>query len=105
MTEPSSLLLVLLSSLTSAAGPILLKQGMKPIQIKKLALGTFLYVIGIGLFILALQGGELSTLYPLISITYVWVLLLGHYWLKERISNLQKLGVFAIILGVIIIAV
>ena len=39
--------------------------------------GYFLYGLGAVLFTLALRDGELSVLYPVISLTYVWVAILS----------------------------
>lgn len=97
-------LLAIASSLASAAGPIYLKQGLNPLTITKLFLGFFLYGLGVLLFIAALFGGELSKLYPLIALTYVWVVLLSKFWLKEKITRQHIIGMIAIILGVAIIS-
>ena len=62
--------------------------------------GYFCLAINTGLFILALRKGQLSVLYPIISITYVWVILLSPILFNESISSYKIVGVGLIVLGV-----
>jgi drug/metabolite transporter (DMT)-like permease len=50
------------------------------------------------LLILALRDGELSTLYPIISLSYVWVNLLSMYFFHDRM-NIWKVAGIAFIIG------
>jgi multidrug transporter EmrE-like cation transporter len=50
------------------------------------------------LLILALKDGELSLLYPIIALTYVWVNLLSMYFFHEPM-NLWKAGGIALVIG------
>ena len=100
--------LVISATLVGAFGPILLKKASEKKLSKFSSLitnyalmgGVALYGIGTILFIPALKGGDLSILYPFISLTYVWVSLLSVKFLGERMNKLKWLGVFLIILGV-----
>tara|TARA_Y100000310_G_scaffold45638_1_gene42523 strand:+ start:276 stop:626 length:351 start_codon:yes stop_codon:yes gene_type:complete len=103
--------LVILASIIGSLGPILLKIGTERGlgSIKKIITNYFiwsglaLYGIGTALFIPALKGGELSVLYPIVALTYVWVSLLSKKILKEEMNKFKWLGVFIIILGVVFI--
>jgi uncharacterized membrane protein len=53
----------------------------------------------------ALQGGELSVLYPLVSLGYVWVCLLSIRFLGERMNSVKWTGVAFIVAGVALIGV
>ncbi len=68
-----------------------------------LVAGYSLYGISTVLLVLALRDGELSILYPVISLTYVWVTLLSVYFFKEQISPLKLLGVMVVVIGVAVI--
>jgi drug/metabolite transporter (DMT)-like permease len=59
-----------------------------------------LYAIGTALFIPALKGGELSVLYPIVALTYIWVSFLSVKFLGEKMNKLKWLGIALIILGV-----
>jgi multidrug transporter EmrE-like cation transporter len=100
--------LVLLASLIGSFGPIMLKKasGKISMSIKSLIknyylfLGILFYAIGTILFVPALKGGELSVLYPLVAITYVWVSLWSIKILKEKMNKQKWIGVALVIIGV-----
>jgi drug/metabolite transporter (DMT)-like permease len=65
--------------------------------------GLSLYGINTILMVLALRKGELSLLYPIISLTYVWVTAISVVLFNEQI-NLPKLaGLFLIVVGVAVL--
>ena len=102
--------LTLVSIAIGAMGPILLKKGahvsMQPraiIKNKNLLGGMFLYGLATLVYIPALRGGELSVLYPLVSISYCVVALLSVYLLKEPMNWLKWAGIGCIIASVSLI--
>jgi len=62
--------------------------------------GYCLYGISTVLLVLALRQGQLSVLYPVIALTYVWVLLLSIVVFSERLNLFKVAGVMAIVAGV-----
>lgn len=62
--------------------------------------GLSLYGVSTGLLILALRDGELSLLYPVISLTYVWVSILSVVVFHERMNIFKVSGIGVICLGV-----
>ena len=62
-----------------------------------------LYGINAVLFVLALRDGELSLLYPIIALTYVWVSLLSVYYFHESMNPLKVTGLVVIVAGVAIL--
>jgi len=62
--------------------------------------GLALYGAFTVLMVLALRDGELSTLFPVISLSYVWVTLLSIWVFNESMNLLKGLGVATIVLGV-----
>lgn len=62
--------------------------------------GLVLYGINTGLLILALRDGELSLLYPVISLTYVWVTIMSVTVLGESMTWMKIGGITLICLGV-----
>lgn len=55
------------------------------------------------LLIFALRDGELSILYPIIALTYVWVTILSVVFFNERINAFKAVGVLTVILGVAVL--
>jgi uncharacterized membrane protein len=112
-TEIWAIGLVIAATFVGAFGPILLKKASakKLSRISSLMRnyhlmgGVALYGIGTLLFIPALKGGDLSILYPFVSLTYVWVSLLSVKFLGERMNSSKWLGIVLIILGVSFIGI
>jgi multidrug transporter EmrE-like cation transporter len=52
------------------------------------------------LLIIALREGQLSVLYPIIALTYVWVVILSPMFFHDPINLLKAIGVGVIVLGV-----
>jgi uncharacterized membrane protein len=70
---------------------------------RKLMLGVLLYGLSTVFFIMALKLGELSVVYPLTSLSYIFVALLSLYFLKEKMNWYKWTGIGFIILGVILV--
>lgn len=63
--------------------------------------GYLLYGVNTVLVALALKGRELSRLYPIIALTYVWVTFLSIFVLPgEHLNVYRVLGIAAIVTGV-----
>ena len=69
----------------------------------RLMAGYALYGFNTLLLIVALRDGELSTLYPIIALTYVWVTLLSYTVLREPPSLLKNIGIVTIVAGVAVL--
>ncbi len=62
--------------------------------------GLTLYGFSTVLLILALRDGELSLLYPVISLTYVWVTIMSVMVFHETINVFKVAGIAIICIGV-----
>jgi multidrug transporter EmrE-like cation transporter len=70
----------------------------------KLFTGYCLYGVNTFLMALALKGRELSRLYPIIALTYVWVTFLSLFVLPgEHLNLFRSLGITLIVVGVSIL--
>jgi multidrug transporter EmrE-like cation transporter len=65
--------------------------------------GYALYGLSTVLLILALRDGELSLLYPVIALTYVWVTVLSFLIFHESINPLKMAGIAIIVSGVTVL--
>ena len=110
-TELWAIGLVLLSTTLGSFGPLFLKKasGKLTLNLKSifsnynLLIGLSFYALGTVLFIPALKGGDLSVLYPLVALAYVWVSLLSIKFLDEKMTQLKWLGVSLILVGISLI--
>lgn len=118
---------VVASTILGVIGQLALKIGMSKIGAVSLAggsggrsilslawsIGTNLYVIGglitygAGVFfwLIALSRASLSYTYPFASLSYVLVILVSFFVLREKINLLRLAGVLVICLGVMVVAI
>lgn len=68
-----------------------------------LVIGYALYGINAFMLVLALRDGELSMLYPIIALTYVWVTLLSYALLNEKPNVYKNVGIAVIVVGVAVL--
>jgi multidrug transporter EmrE-like cation transporter len=110
--ERRSVLLVFCCTLAGAAAQILIKVGasslsnlslLQMVQSIPLLAGYSLYGVSTLLLVLALRQGELSVLYPIISLTYVWVTLLSMAIFQESMNLCKALGLVTVVVGVSIL--
>jgi multidrug transporter EmrE-like cation transporter len=95
----------------NAAAQFLIKSGMNHFSPKLWALATNLPLIaGYGclglstiIMVLALKGAELSLLYPIFGLTYVWTTLLSYLLLGEPSNVYKNCGVAIVVLGVAVL--
>lgn len=106
-----SVLLVFACTVLGAAAQLLMKVGMTHFSPQPVALltnvplitGYALYGVNTLMLVLALRDGELSMLYPIIALTYVWVTLLSYFVLNEPANVLKNVGITIIVIGVAVL--
>lgn len=105
------IIIMLICTLFTASGQFFFKQSSQSFQWDifslltnhNLILGAFFYGIGAMLLILALKYGDLSVVYPFVSLTFIWVMIISSVFFNEIISNLKVGAVIFIIFGVILV--
>jgi multidrug transporter EmrE-like cation transporter len=112
--QKKSILLVVCVTLISAAAQVLIKTGAGTLGahpslvdtaigiLTKLPLftGYAMYGFSMVLLVLALRHGELSALYPVIALTFVWVTILSVVVFHENINGMKLAGIALIVIGV-----
>lgn len=73
--------------------------------LSKVLLGLGLYAGGAVLFMVALRNKKVSYLFPFLTLSYVWVILLSAYLFQEAITLGKILGVSLIFTGIFLIYV
>ena len=101
--------LVFCCTILGAAAQVLLKIGLShPVQAGwtgyltslPLVAGYCLYGLNTVLLVFALRDGELSILYPIIALTYVWVTILSVVFFHETMNFFKLAGVAVVVIGV-----
>ena len=107
-----SLILVSLCTILGAAAQIMMKKGADPnihgmiptiVRIftnLNLFLGYALYGVSAVLLVLALRKGQLSMLYPVIALTFVWVAILSVIIFHETLTPMRIAGITTVVCGV-----
>ncbi len=112
-----SILLVMVSTLISATAQVLIKTGanhMSPhpgfiitllslFLIPTLFAGYALYGVMTVILVVALRHGELSVLYPVIALSYVWVAILSVLIFHESMNGFKVTGILMIMAGVAVL--
>jgi drug/metabolite transporter (DMT)-like permease len=78
----------------------MLKDGFWRILNLRLAAGVALFLLSSVFFILGIRRGELSVLYPMVSLGYVWTLLWSRLFFGESFTPQKFVGLGLILLGV-----
>ena len=55
------------------------------------------------MLIFALRDGELSVIYPIIALNYVWVTILSLIFFHETMNPFKATGIAVIVLGVMVL--
>ena len=107
VTPVSSMLMVLLASFIGSFGAVFLKAGSARLRLgfhhilnSKLALGVILFVLSSLAFVQGIRQGELSVLYPMVSLGYIWTLLWSRIFFGEPFTRVKFVGLGLIVLGV-----
>ena len=119
LTRRESIALVFCCTFIGAAAQILMKMGaanLPPvgasailanplIVLRNVALmsGLSLYGLFTLMLIFALRDGELSIIYPVIALNYVWVTFLSLLFFHETMNPLKACGITVIVLGVVVL--
>lgn len=107
-TPVSSMLLVLTASFVGSFGAVFLKSGANRLRVNlrdllrnyRLALGVGLFLLSSYFFVLGVRRGELSVLYPMVSLGYVWTMLWSRIFFGEPVTRHKCAGLLLILLGI-----
>jgi multidrug transporter EmrE-like cation transporter len=109
MTTPvSSMVLILIGSVIGSVGAIFLKSGAHAVNRNwtsiafnwRLAVGIGTYLLSSVLFVKGMSNGELSVLFPLVSLGYVCTLVWSRLFFQEVITKVKLAGVGLILVGI-----
>ena len=110
-TPVSSMALVTFGSFIGSFGAVFLKSGAVRLEMKlhsllrnwQLFTGVFLFCFSSIFFVLGLREGELSVLYPMVSLGYVFTLFWSRLFFKERLTATKFAGLALILAGVMMV--
>lgn len=105
------MLLVLAASFLGSFGAVFLKSGAQKLRQGlrylilnlRLAAGVALFLGSSAFYVLGLKRGEVSVLYPMVSLANVWTLAWSRIFFKEPITRTKTMGLLLIMVGVFFI--
>jgi multidrug transporter EmrE-like cation transporter len=108
-TPVSSIALVLVASVIGSAGAVFLKSGAMNLQPNvssivfnwRLALGIVTYMLSSVLFVKGMSNGELSVLFPMVSLGYICTLAWSRLFFQEVITRAKVMGIGLILVGIV----
>ena len=110
-TPVSSIVLVLFGSFIGSFGAVFLKLGAEHMQGSLsrilnnywLAIGIVLYLLSSVFYIMGVAQGQLTVLYPMVSLGYIWAILWARLFFKEPFTLAKVGGLLMIVFGVALI--
>jgi drug/metabolite transporter (DMT)-like permease len=111
-TKSSAIILMVLCTGLTSFAQIFYKKGSATLQPDLISIitnyplitGLFLYGIGAIMMIYAFQRGEVTVLYPIVALSYIWVSLLASHFFGEQMNILKWIGIIFIVAGIIAIS-
>ena len=111
-TPLSSILLVFGASFVGSIGAVFLKSGAERLHFEvrslftnwRLLMGVVTFVLSSLLYLKGIKDGELTVLYPMVSLGYVWTLFWSRLFFKEPLTRGKFAGLGFIVLGIVLLA-
>jgi drug/metabolite transporter (DMT)-like permease len=108
-TPASSIVLVLIGSVIGSVGAVFLKSGALVLRPNlsslvfnwRLALGVITYMLSSVLFVKGMSNGELSILFPMVSLGYICTLAWSRLFFHEVITRAKIIGIGLILVGIV----
>ena len=91
-TKTWAIFLIAFTTILTSIGQVFFKFGANKLEFNFLAIiqnytlfiGLIIYIIAAVLVVISLKYGELSILYPIISLSYIWVSLLSIFFIVAK---------------------
>ena len=105
------MLLVLTASFIGSFGAVFLKSGAGKLhrQLRtlllnwRLGVGVALFLVSSFFFVLGVRKGELTILYPMVSLGYVWTLFWSRLFFREPFTRFKFAGLGLILIGILVL--
>ena len=105
------MLWVFTGSFIGSFGAVLLKAGAARLQFSlpglitnwRLAAGVVIYLLSFVFFVQGMRHGELSVLYPLVALGYLWTVLWSKWFFDEPLTWAKFAGLGLILVGISIL--
>jgi drug/metabolite transporter (DMT)-like permease len=107
-TPVSSILLVLFGSFIGSIGMVFLKKASKDLHKGfhhivnwNSVIGVTLFMISSAFYLLGISNGQLSVLFPMVSLSYVWAMFWARLVFNEPFTKNKFAGLGLVLVGVV----
>lgn len=104
------LILMIIGTFIGGMGALLIKKGLlhynslrSVFKNYRLALGVLFYGLAFPPYLWALKQEPLSIIFPLASLSYLWITLFSVLFLQEKMNKWKWLALGGIIIGIVLI--
>jgi drug/metabolite transporter (DMT)-like permease len=115
LAETEVLALILFSSLLAAYAQFVFKRSIRKFDFsirnviallrkQAIIIGLAMYFVSLIIYLYALSSAELSFVYPVLSATFIFVMLIARFKLNEPITTVRALGILLIVIGIAFVA-
>lgn len=110
-TSRSSVIIMIFCTVIAASAQLLFKEGSVVSESDPfngmiwVFVGLLFYALGAVLMIYAFKNGEVTVLYPIVTLSYVWVGLVSYHYFNEPMNLLKWAGIIVIVAGISIIGI
>jgi small multidrug resistance pump len=94
---------IVVSSFLGGVAQVLFKMGTKPLDIWKLGIGIGFYGVAFLIYMVSLRYLSLKVAYPLIALSYIWVVILSNKYLGQPITKFNIVGAIVLIIGIYLV--
>ncbi len=105
-----SMALVFTASIVGSFAAVFLKLGAARINNSLFSFLNRGVIVGVALYLgssvfyaLGIKGGQLSVLYPMVSLGYIWTILWARLFFKEPFTTQKLMGLGLILVGVVFV--
>jgi drug/metabolite transporter (DMT)-like permease len=110
-TPVSAIVWVSVGSFIGSLGAVGLKAGSKHVELNlkalltnwKLALGIGGYLVSVLFYMTGISKGEISVLFPMVSIGYAWTMLWSKLFFGESMTRAKFAGLGLILVGCVLL--
>ena len=111
MDKSFAIMLTVFSTLVNTFGSYYLKKGADKFNFSirdqltnyHLSFGILFFAVSTVFYLVALSNYNLSVIYPISSLSYVWVTMVSSRYLNEEISKYRCAGLTLIVVGVFLV--
>jgi len=115
LSELSIIAMTLLAAVIAAVAQYVFKRSVPRFDFKKGGIrslvkskgiwaGGIIYLVSLVVYLKALGSGQLSFVYPTFASAFVFVTLISHFLLREKLNLKRVSGIALVVIGIIIVA-